>query len=312
MKLFFNYSVDCELPPRTEYTEGTEKAPFLNGPESWASAEESVRGFVELMEDLDVRSGASLFVYPDVARHQHALYEEMAQAGVEIALHVNGMRYSRLKGDKANWLGAMTYDEQKYALAAGKEELEQVICRPCLGYRACYGSANNDTFPICEQLGFTWGSNASSRYRLDTSANWWGCCRYPHHTNNKCKLVCGSMDFFEMPITCGVKIFFQGDENSPLDLRVETAEDILGKHREVLRQVVAENLDEMARREVPVRIIAGASHNTIPYGQFDSFQAQNLRCVVKHTQELAEERGLHFVPASFADILAEAQRINSY
>jgi hypothetical protein len=68
--MFFNYSLDWELPPNTHYTEGIERRPFLHGPESWEFAERSVRGFMTLMKDLDVLPGASLFVYPDVATEQ--------------------------------------------------------------------------------------------------------------------------------------------------------------------------------------------------------------------------------------------------
>ena len=122
----------------------------------------------------------------------------------------------------------------------------------------------------------------------------------------------GAMNLFEMPVTCGVKTFFQGNENEPLDLRVETPIAILGSQRELLRQVVTENIEEMARRHVPVRMIVGASHNTNPFGEFDTFQSQNLRWLVQHTRALAEEHGMDFVPASFAQVTAEAQRLASY
>lgn len=92
MKLFFNYSIDCELPANTDCT-GPERREFFHGPETWESAEASVRGFVERMESMGLQQGASLFVYPDVARHQQRLFRELADAGVEVALHLNGLRY---------------------------------------------------------------------------------------------------------------------------------------------------------------------------------------------------------------------------
>ena len=150
MKVFFNYSIDCELPLNTPYTEGRERQPFFGGPKYWEAAEASVRGFVRQMDQLGLGRGTTLFVYPDVARHQRALYREMAGAGVEVALHLNGLRYSRLIGPRAKWLGAMNRDEQREALRMAKADLEESIGRPCLGYRACYGSSNDDTFPICE------------------------------------------------------------------------------------------------------------------------------------------------------------------
>ena len=150
MKFFFNYSIDCELPP---------EGPF-GGPADWDVAAQSVRGFVDVMTEEGMRAGATLFVYPDVAMKQRALFREMADAGIEVALHLNGLRYSRLTGDQAKWMGAMTRDEQFEALRMAKADIEDVIGQPCRGYRACYASANNDTFPICEALGFEWTSTS--------------------------------------------------------------------------------------------------------------------------------------------------------
>jgi hypothetical protein len=312
VKLHFNYSIDCELPPNTPYTGGTERQPFFHGPSTWAFAEASVCGFVEQMDSLGLRRGASLFVYPDVARHQAALYRAMAEAGIEVALHLNALRYSRLSGERAKWLGAMGRDEQLDALRMAKDEVEQVTGRACLGYRACYGSANDDTFPILEELGFTWSSNASNRHRPEFVANWRGSWPYPHHPHAKCKLVVGDLRIYEMPVTVGLAVMFDETLRQPLDLRVETPPQILGGRREKLREVVLENLDEMAMREVPVRGVFGASHNTSPYNDRDTHPAQNLDWVARHTRESAAERSLEFVAASFADVSAEAERVGAY
>jgi len=312
MKLFLNYSIDCETPPNTKYTEWTERTEFLGGPVSWEFAEASTRGFVELMREIGMGDGTTLFVYPDVAQHQNHLYRELANKGVEIALHLNGMRYSKLKGKKAKWLGAMSNQEQKEAISMGKKDLEDVIGRPCLGYRACYGSANNDTFPICEELGFEWASNSSGRCRFETYANWSGSWAYPHYASRKSKLIPGDMDLFEIPITRGLHTFFEDDPHKPFDLRVETPPSVLGPNREILRKILEENIIEMYLREVPIRTIVGASHNTNPYGDRSSYQSCNLKYMLTHTRDLAKEHGLDFVPASFTQMKAEADRVDSY
>ena len=312
MKLFFNYSIDCELPPNTKYTGSKEREVFLHGPESWDFAERSVRGFVKLMKDLDILEGAGLFVYPDVAVEQKKLYREMADAGIETALHLNGMRYSRLGDDKADWLGAMTYDQQKEAISMAKKDLEDVIGKECTGYRACYGSANNDTFRILDELGFTWASNASGRYRFETSANWWGSWPYAHFASGKNKLIPGDLDVFEVPITRGMETFFENDRNKPFDVRAESSVEIIGEDRHIYKTVVEENLVYMQRMNVPVRGIIGASHNTSDYGNFDCERSQNLRWLVKHTQELAGLDSLDFTPGTFEEMRLEAKRVDSY
>jgi len=311
MKLYFNYSIDCELPLNTPST-GPERRPFFGGPKSWEAAETSARGFIERMAEMGAAAGTSLFVYPDVARHQQALYREMAAAGVEIALHLNGLRYSRLQGEQAKWLGEMTEAEQREALQTAKADLEDTLGQPVLGYRACYGSANNDTLRLCDELGFRWASNSSNRYRPEFFANWSGSWPYPHHASPRSNLICGDLPLFELPITVGLTVYYDERIRQPLDLRVETPPERLGEGREKLRAVIEENIVEMDRRAVPVRAIIGGSHNTNPYGNPATFQAQNLEWVVRFTQELADEHEVEFTPASFLKMVEEAERIGSY
>ena len=306
MKLFFNYSIDCELPTNTEYT-GPERRPFFGGPESWEFAEASVRGFAERMDGLGVGAGATLFVYPDVARHQASLYREMADADVEVALHLNGLRYSRLRGNKARWLGEMNAAEQTEALRMGKEDLEDVLGRPVPGYRACYGSANDDTFRICEELGFEWGSNSCARNRPEFFAVWEGSLRYPHFASTTSKLEAGDLSLYEIPLTVGINTFYDNNAHAPLDLRVETPPSMAGEERQLLRRVIEENLDEMARLNAPVRTIIGGSHNTSLFGDPERERSKTLEWVVRHAQEAAHDRGLDLIPSSFADIKARAK-----
>lgn len=310
--LFFNYSIDCEMPRNTPYTQGAEREPFFHGPKTWEAGEASVRGFVRQMDELGARAGTTLFVYPDVARHQKGLYREMADAGVEIALHLNGLRYSRLTGDKAKWLGAMPRAEQREALRMAKEDLEQTLGRPVLGYRACYGSANTDTQALCDELGFAWASNCSGRYRPEFASNWSGSWPFAHHASRHSNLICGDLNLFEVPLTAGLNVYYDEAIRQPLDLRVETPPERLGPDRGKLRAVIAEHIVEMDRRQVPVRTIIGISHNTNPFGQPGTFQTETLDWVVRHTRELAAAHGLAFTPASFAAIRAEADGVGSW
>ena len=108
MDIYYNYSIDCELPPDGVF----------GGPANWCVAEKSARGFIDAMTKLGVLEGATLFVYPDVAKKQTTLFRELADQHIEIALHLHGKRYSRISNNK--WMGEMTYQEQKAAIQAAK------------------------------------------------------------------------------------------------------------------------------------------------------------------------------------------------
>lgn len=298
--IYFNYSIDCELPPDGRF----------GGPATWQVAEASTLGFVQLMAELGLQQGTTLFVYPDVAVKQKSLFRELAEAGVEIGLHLNGMRYSRLQPE---WLGAMPYESQLEAYRLAKSDVEQVTGQPCPGYRACYASTNHSTFPALEAAGFTWTStSAPGTYKPEIFARWAGGWPFPHHPSRQNQLIPGDMSLYEIPVTRGIRTTFQGDPDRPLDMRFETPPEIVGPGGAAFRQIIEENLREMERRDQPLRAIIGASHNTNPYAAGDSFQRQNLRWVYEHAVAACAAHGYELVPASFADIKAAAEQADAF
>ena len=301
MKVFFNYSIDCELPPDGKF----------GGPATWESAEASTRGFVALMDELGLRKGASLFVYPDVAMKQRALYREMAEAGVETALHLNGMRYSRMK--RPAWLGSLSYKEQLDAYRMAKADLEDATGKPCLGYRACYASANHYTFPALEDAGFVWTSvSACGNHRPEVFECWSLAWRFPHHTSRVNRFIPGDMKLYDVPIQRGIHARFEGSPDRFLDARAETPPAMAGPNQEMFGQIIEENLNEMERCDQPVRVVMSASHNTNPYADRASFQCRNVIGFCRQARDISEGRGYDFVPASFMEVKQEADVIGAF
>lgn len=301
MKLFFNYDIDCESPPDGVF----------GGPESWDFAEASTRGFIEAMETFGARDGASLFVYPDVATKQRALFREMAEAGIEVALHLHTMRYSRVK--EPAWLGSLPFEKQLEAIRMARADLEDATGAPCLGFKACYASANEDTFAALEELGFVWSStSAVGSYRPECYSRWAGAWPYPHHASRVNRLIPGDLDLYQIPTTRAVLTRFALNPNRPIDMRTETPPEIVGENGEMWRTVITENLDHMEKLDPPVRAIVGASHNTNPYGDPDAYQRRNLEWAVRFARELSEERGYEFTPSNFIKIREEADRLGAF
>ena len=301
MDIYYNYSIDCELPPDGVF----------GGPANWQVAEKSTRGFIDAMAKLGVLEGATLFVYPDVAKKQATLFRELADQHIEIALHLHGKRYSRISNNK--WMGEMTYQEQKAAIQAAKADLEEVTQQPCLGYRACYASANDDTFPILEELGFTWSStSASGSYKPAVYACWSGGWPFPYHPSRVNKLIPGHLSIYEIPLTRGLRTFFMDDPERPMDMRVEKPIEIRGENFESFSQIIVENITEMEKRNQPIRVIIGASHNTNLYGDPLSLAFQNLEGATRLAKEKTLDAGHSFVPASFNTIKNRALEINAF
>jgi hypothetical protein len=263
------------------------------------------------MERWGFLSGVSLFVYPDVALKQRGLYREMADRGIEIALHLNGMRYSRMK--KPAWLGSLGFEEQREAIRMAKEDLEGVIGKPCLGYRACYASTNHYTYPVLEDLGFVWAStSASGSYKPEIYERWAGGWPFPYHPSRKNMLVPGDLKLYEITLTSGLHIFFMGNPDRPLDMRAETPLNISGPLYATWWRLIEENLLEMEKRDQPVRVIIGASHNTSLYDDPASLAHQNVARVSAMTREICDLKSYEFIPASFLEIKQEADRVGAF
>ncbi len=301
MKLYFNYSVNCE-----PLSDGR-----FNGPPSWEAAEESVRGFVEVMSEVGLRGGATLFIDPAAARRLGFLFRSLADAGIETALHLNGIHYSKMKSPA--WLGSLSYAEQHTAIRLAKADLEDSLGQPCLGYRACSASANDDTFPILEELGFQWSSiSAAGSYRPDAFACWSGGWPFPYHPSAVNKLIPGTLKIYEIPVIRGRRTFFQGDPDRPLDLRAETSLGVIGQGGQAWQQVVEENIVEMERRNQPVRVIICASHDTNPFADHSSLAYHNLMRVIHFVRQLAGKHVYELTPVHFSEIKDEGNRPGAF
>ncbi len=297
MDLYFNYSMDCEHP--VQCVSGRCVAP--------AVAAASVRQFVGLMAETGMAAGTTLFVYPDTARLQPVLYAGMAAAGVEIALHLDGRRFSRLAGDQGKWMGAMSIDQQREALRLAKADLEAVINRPVTGYRACGASANNDTYPLCEELGFTWTSTSvPDLHRPKTSTCWSGAWRYAHHPSAANRLICGALRLYEMPLTTALPVGHGPSARLPFDLRAETPPALAGPDGEAFRVIIEQNIAEMIRRDQPVCGLVAGTHNTVLLAPASSSCRRHLLAVCRIAGESADAAGLRLTPASFETVRRKA------
>ncbi len=302
--LFFNYSLDCELPARRL-------------PETLACnqaiAVASVTQFVERMADEGMAAGASLFVYPDAARQMPELYVQMVKAGVEIALHLDVRHFSRLKSHRVRWLGGMSREDQREALRIAKEELESVIQQPVIGYRACCASANNDTFPLCEELGFLWCSTSVPGWvRPGSYACWSGAWRYAHHPSATNRLICGSLNLYEVPLTTALRPDLNRSSGLPCDLSIETPFAYGGVDGQGFRSVIEENVAEMQRCDQTVYSLIGAAHNNAPFMPESSLRCRYLNAICREARNAADSTGWRLKPASIDSIRLAGVALNSF
>jgi hypothetical protein len=125
-------------------------------------------------------------------------------------------------------------------------------------------------------------------------------------------LIPGDLAVYEFTLTRGLHTFFMGILYRLLDMRAETTPEVVGSDGNKFRKIMEENLLEMDRVDLPVRVIIGTSHKTYPYADPLSFQHKNLWQVCHLARELCHAHSYEFIPANFLQIKQKAGRVDAF
>ncbi len=304
-QLFFLYFMDCQTPQK----------PGGGKDQTWELAEAAVRGIVDLFEEQGLIHGLGLGSEPEVAAHQSAVYLEAARRGASHCVHfqVRGYRPPGATEDY-DWerpLSFYDYDEQREVLAIATDHWEQALGMPAESFSACCTAANDWTFPILAELGYRQCHVSSpGRWNPDPHVGhfWWGAYPGSHHASGKCRLVPGDLELYEIP---GTRTLTPQEVRpgvwSPADYRAE-----LKCSYEATMAIARAWVEDMVRRGHPLLYIYAPTHNTWDVGDKTDPRRRAVETAIQVARDLAAELALELVPASMADIHAEADRLNAF
>lgn len=302
--LFFCYFMDCQTP----------RKPGGSPDQTWDVAERAVRGLAELFAERGMTRALGFCSEPEVAIRQSGLFREMAGAGFWQALHfqVRGYRPRTATRDY-DWnrpLSAYDYEEQREVIAIAKDEWEQALGMPATCFGACCAQANDYTFPILEELGFTeCYCSAPGRYDPRNGQEWWGAFPHSHHASSRSRLVCGDLRVYEFPLTRSLKPA-PGATPGTWRVRDFRAESEMGF--EDIVEMADASINDMLLRGHPILYIHAPTHNTWDVGDPNSARRRTVQATIDAAHALAERHGLELLPASLADMHAEADRLRAY
>ena len=303
-KLFFCYFMDCQTP----------RKPGGGRDQTWEIAEKAVRGLAELFAERGLVRALGFCSEPEVVRRQTGLFREMTAAGYWQALHfqVRGYRPPGASEDY-DWdrfLSDYGYEEQKEAIAIAKDDWEQSMGMPADTFGACCAQANDYTFPILDELGFRQSyCSGPGRYNPAWGHFWWGAFPHSHHTSNKSRLVCGDLNVYEFTLTRSLK------PNPGPEPGTWTVADFRAEREmsfDDTMEIAAASVEDMIRRDHPILYVHAPTHNTWDCGDRSSGRRKAVETTIDVAYALAEQHGLELVPASLADMHAEADRLNAY
>ena len=273
--LLFNLQIDCES------TQFALKNPALG--------ERAIRGLGEMLAETGTK-GTFLVIPGDTAAHA-GIYQELENAGHEVGLH-----YHPWIEGRSEFLGLEGPEAQRELLAEAIDRYAQAMgARP---YAFCpgYGSANDHTYGILEELGFTHGLVSIPTRDLPQCACVWGNSpldpHYPHRFN---KSLEGDVNFVDLPPTVDPQSRMWGGAH-PQDLRVELVD--------------AKNhfytIDKAVRRQLlgdtPLLQIHAITHNVFEFSDPKNFRRETYYGMVEAAKSIAARENVSFCAATLSEV----------
>lgn len=276
-ELLFNLQIDCES---TQFA--------LQNP---SLGERAIRGLGEILAATGTQ-GTFLVIPGDIAVHA-SIYRELENAGHEIGLHYHPW----IKG-RSEFLGTEGPGEQRALLQEGMERFAQVMGRKPLAFCPGYGSANDHTYGILEELGLTHGLVSFPTRNLPQCACVWGGSPLdPHYPHRHFRSLAGDVNFVDLPVTLDPQTRMWGGA-APLDLRVEMVD--AKNHFYTIEKSVRRQLAE----QTPLLQIRALTHNVFEYGDPKNFRRETYEGIVEATRRIAEREGVTFRAMTAAEIAA--------
>lgn len=269
----------------------------MGGPPDWAFAERSVRAYCEALGERKLK--ATLFIVPDTAEKQAAVFRELRDAGLaELGLHLHpqctGDRYR--DPDAHEYLGGYDGAGQRALIEAAMEQFEAAIGARPRTFRGGNFSANDETFGVLTDLGFTHGSvSQPGRAVARVRAVWTDAVWDVHRPHRAFRCAEGDLDFVEVPLTSDRKRTDHWTGVGDVRLEGASADEIVSAaSQEVTRQV---------ETGAAVKHVCILTHNFVNYGgEGADSRLGVLKGALDGFSDLADSLGLEMTGSTTDDI----------
>ncbi len=261
-----------------------------------ALGERATTGYLDILEGEGLL--ATLFVIPTDLEASPKLYQQAAERGHELALHVHpaDLGYEE-------FMGIYGFDDQCKILEGAAERFAQIMqFRPrsvCVGYQ----SANDYTFPAFAAVGYKQGNCSQPTRILPECASVWAGAPPTIHYANACnRLLPGKLDFVNIPTTNDPESRMWGGKH-PQDLRVELVD---AKNH---WYTIAKNVDRQLNVEVPIKHLQIATHNTSDYSDPANFRRETLEGMIRHIRSIISDKGCTLKPATIESTATDFRKM---
>lgn len=290
-------TMDCEPTTATSH-------PAATGPATWAAGEDAVRGYVEIVAQYGLP--VTLFVHPETAVEQAAMFRELERNGACLGLHMHPWKYSLWRHGGRKYMahyGGLSALEQSELLAESV-----TIWAASIGHRPVYFrpgtfSANDAIFQVLEAQGFRGGScTAPGRLIPEMQAIWTGGQPDPHRASGVFRQAKGSLEFANMPLSADFSRLLAGPagRNMYADFRPDV--DWPGQYG-VSYKTIATNIVRQIRERAPqVPVLNAITHNHYAYRNAADPVFDRLKVMLDEMHAACQAAGVRVVGATLKDV----------
>ena len=274
----------------------------VSGPRSDAEGARSIEGYRDALDAFGYRG--TYFVHPEVAEVQTDLFLRLRDEGAALGLHLHTTKFRDAPTPVE--LGGLTAGEQRAILGRAARQFGDALgFRPELFRPGCF-SANDATYGVLTELGFTGGSVCvPGRVWPDRFCVWAGAYPYARLAHAAFRQLPGDLPFVEVPLSVDMTRplirhpvgFLHYPDLRPGGVYTKAQQD--GRdHRTLLGNI----LRRMAEDDPPVKTLVVDIHNDRDFTSPDSEAARHLRALLEGIEPEAAAAGLRPRGSTMAEV----------
>ena len=277
-----NFTIDCEATQG--YVDETERGL------------KSARGYRDVLEKYGQKG--TFFLLPGDAAADPVFYHELPERGHEVGLHLHPVDEGFFE-----FTGVMGPDEQREMISVTKERWADAMGYEPKSFCMGYATANDFTYEILDELGFTHGQlGVPGRTIRETACFWEGCPMDIHYANRYNRMYPGDLDFIDIPYTVDPESKIWGG-NAYLALYIEQV-DAKNHWYTIYKTVKRQKDDDM----IPVKFIRTVTHNFHDFANPKDFRGQTLHGIIEGIKNILADENCELVPATMEEMAEEYRR----
>jgi hypothetical protein len=293
-------TMDCEPTTATSH-------PAATGPATWSIGEDAVRGYVEIAAQYGLP--VTLFVHPEAAVAQSAMFRELERGGACLGLHMHPWKYSlwRHQGQKymAHY-GGLSSTEQAELLAESAAVWADAIGRWPEYFRPGTFSANDAIFAVLAAQGFRGGScTAPGRVIPEMQAIWTGGQPDSHRASGIFRQAQGDLNFANMPLSADFSKLLAGPAGRSMYADFRPDVDWPGQYGISYRTIATNIVNQVRERAPRVPTLNTITHNHYAYRNAADPVCVRLKVMLEEMLAACRAAGLREVGATLREVANE-------